>query len=70
MLKAVGADNIDDLFSDIPKEIQTHCISGLPDALPEIDIEKKLELIGSNNIIYRQIFAGGGAYNHYVSSCS
>lgn len=66
MLKAVGADNIDDLFSDIPKEIQTHCISGLPDALPEIDIEKKLDLIGSNNTVYRQIFTGGGAYNHYV----
>ncbi len=66
MLKAAGAADIDNLFSDIPKEIQTDCISGLPEPLSEIEIEKEMNLIGLNNTEYRTIFTGGGAYNHYI----
>lgn len=66
MLKAAGAACIDDLFSDIPKDIQIDCISGLPEPLSEIELEQELDLIGSKNIIFRKIFTGGGSYNHYV----
>lgn len=66
MLKTSGAESIDDLFSDIPKEIQAQCISGLPEPLSEIEVESELASTGLMNIQYRKIFAGGGSYNHYV----
>lgn len=66
MLKAIGVNSIDDLFSDIPVKIQTDCIEGLPEPLPEIIVEKELDQIASNNTIYTKIFTGGGAYNHYI----
>lgn len=66
MLKATGAASIDDLFNDIPGDIQTHCITGLPEPLSEIEIEKEMDSTGALNTVYRKIFTGGGAYNHYV----
>lgn len=66
MLESCGVSGIDDLFSDIPSAIQTHCITGLPEPLSEIEIEREIRLIGDANIIHRKIFTGGGAYNHYV----
>ncbi|HPF04488.1 MAG TPA: aminomethyl-transferring glycine dehydrogenase subunit GcvPA [Spirochaetota bacterium] len=66
MLKAAGVASIDDLFIDIPDNIQTDCISGLPEQLSEIEIERELDLIGSKNASYNKIFTGGGAYNHYI----
>ena len=66
MLKASGAESIDDLFSDIPVDIQVNNIEGIPEPLSEIEVEREIAATGSGNTQYRKVFAGGGAYNHYV----
>ncbi len=66
MLAAAGVTGVDDLFCDIPGNIQTSCITGLPEPLSEIEIEQLIYRTGEDNKQYRMNFAGGGAYNHYV----
>ncbi len=66
MLKAAGAEKIDDLFSEIPRQIQTDCIKGLPEPLSEIEIEREIIKIGETNNLSGKTFIGAGAYNHYI----
>ncbi|HOP64366.1 MAG TPA: aminomethyl-transferring glycine dehydrogenase subunit GcvPA [Spirochaetota bacterium] len=66
MLKAAGVSKIDDLFNDIPAEIQTRHIEGLPGPLSEIEIERLITKTGESNTQFRSNYMGGGAYNHYI----
>ena len=65
MLKVVGAKSLDDLFSDIPKEIRRTADVGLPAALSEIEADELLTGLSERNRSL-SVFAGGGAYRHYV----
>jgi len=66
MLDAIGVSSIDDLFIDIPSDIQTGRIEGLPEPVSEMEIERSASIIEVSNRLFKKIFAGGGAYNHYV----
>lgn len=65
MLKVIGVNKIDDLFSDIPANLRAKNFN-IPSGLTEIDVEKKITAIARKNktdIIY---FAGGGYYDHFI----
>ena len=65
MLKIVGVKSLDDLFSDIPKEIRHTKDMDLPCALSEIEADELLTRLSDKNR-NMSVFAGGGAYRHYV----
>ena len=67
MLKEIGVKSIDDLFSDIPKQIQIKDLD-LPTGLSQQETENKLREIASKNKSFRDIlcFTGGGVKPHYV----
>ena len=65
MLKVVGVASLDDLFSDIPKEIRLTENVALPDSLTEIEADTLLSRLSEKNGRL-SVFAGGGAYRHYV----
>ncbi len=67
MLKEIGLENIDDLFSDIPDEIQIKDLK-LDNGLTQIQTENKLRKIASKNKSCKDIltFTGGNIKPHYI----
>jgi len=67
MLAAIGVSSLDELFSDIPQEIQLKKPLPLPAPLSEIEIEahmRKLSSLGNAGTS----FLGAGAYSHHIPS--
>ncbi|MBN1880652.1 MAG: aminomethyl-transferring glycine dehydrogenase subunit GcvPA [Deltaproteobacteria bacterium] len=65
MLELIGVTSLDGLFSDIPKEIKHIGAVDLPEALSEIEADMLLSRLSDGNRRL-SVFAGGGAYLHYV----
>jgi glycine dehydrogenase subunit 1 len=65
MLKAIGADSIDDLFDEIPKELLISELTGVPDALSEMEIVRLMR-IRSRKDGTPLCFIGAGAYEHHI----
>lgn len=66
MLKVLGIDAIDALFSDIPKEIFLKG-SAIDDGLSEFEGIARMREIGKNNTFHNyESYLGAGAYEHYV----
>lgn len=66
MLNEIGYKSFDDLFCDIPKEVRLKKALNLPEGTSEIEASIKMEEIAQKNKIFKYIFRGGGAYNHYI----
>jgi len=65
MLDIIGVKSLDDLFSDIPEEIRRTTGADVPPALSEIEADELLTGLSERNRPM-SVFAGGGAYRHYV----
>ena len=69
MLAAVGAQSIDDLFVDVPKEAR---LDGLIEDLPlhasELSVERQMTAMARKNMAAGEVpfFLGCGAYRHHV----
>ncbi len=68
MLETIGKKSIDELFSHIPQDIMLGRPLSIPAGLSEIEIRKAMEGIAAKNKIFKTIFRGAGAYNHYIPS--
>lgn len=67
MLKVIGVDSIDDLFSDI-KEHQRPKSFDLPEAKSEFEVLDHVKKLASKNSSDLISFIGGGYYDHYIPS--
>ncbi len=65
MLRIIGVRGLDELFSDIPREVLFGGPPDLPPALSEIEASSLLLSIGSKNRLLAS-FIGAGAYRHYI----
>ncbi|KXB09337.1 hypothetical protein AKJ35_00960 [candidate division MSBL1 archaeon SCGC-AAA833F18] len=67
MLKEIGFDNIEELFSDIPKEIRLNRKLDIP-KLSELELDRHMKFTLSKNSPYTRAisFLGGGVWPHYV----
>lgn len=70
MLKAVGANSIDELFDDVPESARLKSGLDLPDHMGEIEVERKMSALARKNVAAGDgpFFVGGGAYRHHVPS--
>ena len=68
MLARVGADSIDDLFSDIPPKLRLNRRLKIPEGAPEYSVRRELlTKLGSNTTPPGALcFLGGGVWPHYV----
>jgi glycine dehydrogenase subunit 1 len=65
MLAAIGADSIDDLFDEIPKDLLVSQLEGVPDALNEMQISRLMHeraAVDGSPLC----FIGAGAYEHHI----
>jgi len=70
MLKEIGVQSAEDLFSHIPEELRVKGGLDLPDPLSEMELLNHLrELSDANANVAQYIsFLGGGVYHHFVPS--
>lgn len=65
MLAVIGAPTLDALFDEIPAELRTRALSGIPEALSEMEIgrlmQARAQLDGQP-----LNFIGAGAYEHHI----
>ncbi len=67
MLKVIGVENVDDLFSDIPDTIVRKELLSLPKGKSEYEVYKTMEALAQKN--KRGIsFLGCGSYDHLIPS--
>lgn len=68
MLKTIGVQSLDELFSDIKEELKIKEGLGLPAGLGEIDLHRRLKELAGKNISTEDYpcFLGAGAYDHYI----
>lgn len=66
MLRVIEAGSIKDLFSAVPDEVMLRRPLDIPDGQSEMEVRNKLSDIAAENKVFRSIFRGCGAYNHYI----
>jgi len=65
MLAAIGVARIEDLFDEVPAELRVKSLSGVPEALNEMEIGRLMsERARSDGIALS--FLGAGAYEHHI----
>jgi len=65
MLAAIGADSIDDLFDEIPKDLLISQLEGVPEALNEMQISRLMHERAATDES-PLCFIGAGAYEHHI----
>lgn len=67
MLKELGVQSVDELFSDIPPSVRTEGIP-LPDGMSEMEVVRTVRSILDRNVtaVDRPCFLGGGVYRHFI----
>ena len=67
MLRKIGVESLDDLFSDLPKKLQTKPDYNVPLSMSEIELRNHFKGLSNRNREF-VIFRGAGAYDHYTPS--
>ncbi len=67
MLKAIGVEKLEDLFSDIPKAARFPALD-LPRPCTELEIGTEMRALCARNAdsLHNDSFLGAGVYNHFV----
>lgn len=66
MLHEIGFNSFEEMFSHIPEEVMLKDGVHIPSGLSEQAVIAKMEEMADKNQVFRHIFRGAGAYNHYI----
>ncbi|MFA5996007.1 MAG: aminomethyl-transferring glycine dehydrogenase subunit GcvPA [Patescibacteria group bacterium] len=66
MLKTIGVNAIEDLFSAVPDSIFLKNDFKLPPGLSEQDVKRVVTTMANKNKTYQASFLGGGMYHHHI----
>jgi glycine dehydrogenase subunit 1 len=65
MLDAIGVDDIEQLFDEIPAGLKIRELTGVPAALSEMEIQRLMRDRASRDAGHLN-FIGAGAYEHHI----
>lgn len=67
MLKAIGVERIEDLFTDIPEQVRFPTLD-LPEGVSELEVQRLFHQVASENasVADYPCFLGAGAYYHFT----
>lgn len=70
MLKTIGIESVDELFSDIPKDVRFKGDLKIENALPEQELFQFMSSLANKNVNTKAYpsFLGAGVYDHYIPS--
>jgi len=68
MLKKIGVSSIEELFDQIPEQLQLDGLLDIPQGLSEPELESHLRQLAARNhgTSSRACFTGGGVYDHFI----
>jgi len=68
MLKTVGVEFLDDLFSTVPKECRRRSEMNLPEALTEWELDEAMTELSAGIAVapLAAVYMGGGSYEHFI----
>ena len=68
MLKEIGVENLDDLFSMIPEDCRNTSALNLPEPLTEWELKDLMGALSGTTAVSREykVFIGAGSYEHYI----
>ncbi len=68
MLEAIGAKELEELFSGIPDDVKFQGLLNIAPAMGEIDLTRHMVKLAANNdhVGSKVCFLGGGAYDHFI----
>lgn len=66
MLHEIGFNSFEEMFSHIPGEVMLKDGVQIPSGLNEQAVMSRMEEMAEKNVVFRHIFRGAGAYNHYI----
>jgi len=68
MLKVVGKESLDDLFSSIPEDCRVSDRLSLPEPLTEWELNEKLSTLSNAMAVSpdSKVFLGAGSYEHFI----
>jgi glycine dehydrogenase subunit 1 len=68
MMRELGIQSVDELYSDIPRKFLLRHKPDLPEGLSEFEVKTHVERVLSKNKTFREmpIFLGAGCWPHYV----
>lgn len=67
MLNSIGAENIDELFDEIPATLKDTKLNDVPNRLSEMDVQRLMKQRAAQDGT-PLCFAGAGAYEHHIPS--
>lgn len=66
MLDFIGLSNLDELYKRLPEEVKLKNPLNIPEGKCELDVKRQMEGLAEENIRFKTIFRGAGAYRHYI----
>ena len=66
MLRAVGLENIMDLYRDVPEQMLLRKPLNIPDGMSELEASRAVSAMAAENRTYATVLRGAGAYDHYI----
>ncbi len=67
MLNSIGYSSMEELFT-LPKQVLLNRKFHIPEGISEYEVRNKMTKISEKNQVFKSIFRGCGAYNHYIPS--
>lgn len=68
MLRAVGLENVMDLYRDVPEQMLLREPLRIPDGMSELEAARAVSAMAAENRTYATVLRGAGAYDHYIPS--
>ncbi len=65
MLQSMGLSSLDDLYAAVPEEAKLKELN-IPEGKSELEVIREMQQLADKNVVYKHIFRGAGAYNHYI----
>ena len=66
MLEAIGLHDFRQLYRDVPESVRLTAPLNLPPPQSELEARRTLEALAEQNLRFRTILRGAGAYDHYI----
>ena len=66
MLRAVGVQDVRELYRDVPREVLLDRPLDLPEGMSELEAGRAMEALAAKNRLFPTVLRGAGAYDHYI----
>ena len=69
MLKAIGLNDVKDLYKDVPQEMLLNDGDlNIPEGMSEMEVGRAVAAMAAKNHVFPVVLRGAGAYDHYIPS--